>query len=115
MAVVAERARCELLSSSNSLINRENTGNFSDFGFLGPAFKPKKPCLPSGFCPNSLPNGRGNFEPRTGNYFAGTGNFPSNNRENSSRWCFEEPQDLFRAGSLQLIEVEVPVVQDTQW
>ena len=59
---------CELLSASNSLIIRENTGNFRDFGRLGVELGPNKSCLLSGFCRNSLLN-------RTGNYFGGTGNF----------------------------------------
>ena len=53
---------------SNSLIIMENTGNFRDFGRPETGLRPKKPCLLSGFCPNSLLN-------RTGNYFGGTGNF----------------------------------------
>jgi hypothetical protein len=52
----------------NSLIIRENTGNFRDFGHLEVELGPNKPCLLSGFGRNSLPN-------RTGNYFGGTGNF----------------------------------------
>jgi len=59
----------------NSLITRENTGNFDDFGRLGAELWPKKPCLLSGFRRNSLLNGTGNFETSTANYFAGTGNF----------------------------------------
>ena len=59
----------------NSLITRENTGNFNDFGRLGAELWPKKPCLLSGFRRNSLLNGTGNFETSTANYFAGTGNF----------------------------------------
>ena len=41
--------RCELLSTSNSLIIRENTGNFRDFGRLGVELGPNKSCLLSGF------------------------------------------------------------------
>jgi hypothetical protein len=59
----------------NSLITREKTGNFNDFGRLGAELWPKKPCLLSGFRRNSLLNGTGNFETSTANYFAGTGNF----------------------------------------
>jgi hypothetical protein len=59
----------------NSLITRENTGNFDDFGRLRGELWPKKPCLLSGFRRNSLLNGTGNFETSTANYFAGTGNF----------------------------------------
>jgi hypothetical protein len=58
-----------------SLITRENTGNFNDFGRLEAELWPKKPCLLSGFRRNSLLNGTGNFETSTANYFAGTGNF----------------------------------------
>ncbi len=42
--------RCELLSASNSLIIRENTGNSRDFDSLGVDLQPEKPCLLSGFC-----------------------------------------------------------------
>src|SRR5208282_3668729 len=59
---------------SNSLLNRKITGNFGDFGRPGADLKSKNPCVLSGFCPNSLLNGTGNFETRTGNYFVGTGN-----------------------------------------
>jgi hypothetical protein len=52
----------ELLSGSNSLIIRENTGNFRDFGGLGVGLRPNNPCVLSGFCRNSLLK-------RTGNYF----------------------------------------------
>jgi len=34
---------CELLSGSNSLIIRENTGNYRDFGHLGVELGPNKP------------------------------------------------------------------------
>jgi hypothetical protein len=57
---------CELLSASNSLIIRENTGNIRDFDHLGVELNRNKPCLLSGFCRNSLLN-------RTGNYFSLTG------------------------------------------
>src|ERR1039458_5287572 len=63
-----DAVRCELLSASNSLIIRENTGNFRDFGRLRAELQPKKPRLLWGFHRNSLLN-------RTGNYFSGTGNF----------------------------------------
>jgi hypothetical protein len=66
--VADDAVLCELLSASNSLIIRENTGNFRDFGRLGVELGPNKSCLLSGFCRNSLLN-------RTGNYFGGTGNF----------------------------------------
>jgi hypothetical protein len=65
---------CELLSASNSLIIWEDTGNFRDVGRLEADLRPKKPSLLSLFCPNSLLNRTGNFEERTGKYFAGTGN-----------------------------------------
>jgi len=38
-----EPVSCELLSESNSLITRENTGNFLGFGTLKPRSQPKKP------------------------------------------------------------------------
>jgi hypothetical protein len=63
-----DAVRRELLSGSNSLIIRDNTGNFSDFGRLGAELGPDKLCLLSRFDRNSLLN-------RTGNYFGGTGNF----------------------------------------
>jgi hypothetical protein len=65
----------ELLSASNSLIIRENTGNFRDFGRLGVELGPNKPCLLSSFCRNSLPNRTGNYFGGTGNFFDATGNF----------------------------------------
>jgi hypothetical protein len=67
--------RCEPVSASNSLIIRENTGNFRDFGRLWADSKREKPCLLSGFRRNSLLKETGNFETRTGNCCAGTGNF----------------------------------------
>jgi hypothetical protein len=70
-----EAVWCELLSASNSLIIRENTGNFRHLGHPGAALQPNKLYLLSGFWANSLLNGTGNFETRTGNYFGGTGNF----------------------------------------
>jgi hypothetical protein len=66
-------ANCSL--GSNSLLNKENTGNFRDLGRLRADFGPNKTCLLSVFCWNSLLNRAGNFETRTGNYFSGTGNF----------------------------------------
>jgi len=39
-----------MLSASNSLIIRENTGNFPDFDHLRVDLQPKKPCLLWGFC-----------------------------------------------------------------
>jgi hypothetical protein len=66
--VADDAVLCELLSASNSLIIRENTGNYRDFGRLGVELGPNKSCLLWGFCRNSLLN-------RTGNYFGGTGNF----------------------------------------
>src|ERR1019366_3820894 len=53
---------------SNSLLNRENTGNLRDLWRPEAGLQPKKPCLLYGFHRNSLLN-------RTGNYFEGTGNF----------------------------------------
>jgi hypothetical protein len=65
----------ELLSASNSLIFRENTGNFSDSGRLLVDFAAKTPCLRYGFFRNSLLNGTGNFDLQTGNSFGLSGNF----------------------------------------
>src|SRR5260370_34542360 len=70
----------------NSLITRENTGNFDDFGRLGAELWPKKPCLLSGFRRNSLLNGTGNFETSTANYFCRNREFSSNNRETALRF-----------------------------
>jgi|ERR1700733_1574494 hypothetical protein len=39
-----------MLSASNSLIIRENTGNFRDFDPLEAGLRPKKLCLLCGFC-----------------------------------------------------------------
>jgi hypothetical protein len=39
---------CELLSASNSLIIRENTGNIRDFGRFGADLKPKNSSILSG-------------------------------------------------------------------
>jgi hypothetical protein len=63
------------LRNPNSLIIRENTGNFRDFDHLGSCLKPKKPCLLSRFSLNSLLVGSGNSKTRPGNYFDGTRNF----------------------------------------
>jgi hypothetical protein len=46
----------EPLSAANSLIIRENTGNSRDLGRPEADLQAKKPCLLSGFCPNSLLN-----------------------------------------------------------
>jgi hypothetical protein len=54
----------------NSLITREITGNFNDSDRLDAELWLKKPCLLSGFCRNSLLDGTGNLETRTGNYCA---------------------------------------------
>ncbi len=62
------------LPASNSLIIRENTGNFHDFGCLGAELHAKKPCLLWGFHRNSLLNRTGNFFGGTGNFFDVTGN-----------------------------------------
>jgi hypothetical protein len=59
---------CEPVSASNSLISREDTGNFRDLGPHGADLRPKKPCPLGGLRRNSLLNG-------TGNYFGGIGNF----------------------------------------
>ena len=65
----------------NSLINRENTGNLRDFGFVL-AFRETKNTDGSwGFSANSLLNRTGNFSGGTGNFFRGTGNFPSRSRK----------------------------------
>jgi len=66
---------CELLSALDSLIIRENTGNFRDFGCLGLDLHLKKPHLPSGFCRNSLLNRTGNYFRVTGNLICLSGNF----------------------------------------
>ena len=47
--VADDAVLCELLSASNALIIRENTGNYRDFGRLGVEFGPNKSCLLSGF------------------------------------------------------------------
>ena len=47
---------CERLSASNSLIIRENTGNFRDFSPPGADLEPKKPHILLGFSLNSLLN-----------------------------------------------------------
>ena len=44
-----DAVQCELLSASNSLIIRENTGNFRDFDRLGVELGPNKSCLLWGF------------------------------------------------------------------
>jgi hypothetical protein len=67
--------RSVLLSASNSLIIRENTGNYRDFGHLGVELGPNKPRLLPCFCRNSLLNGTGNYFGGTGNFFDVTGNF----------------------------------------
>jgi hypothetical protein len=59
-----DAVRCKRLSASNSLIIRENIGNFPDFGRLASDLRPNWSCLLSGFDRNSLPN-------RTGNCFGG--------------------------------------------
>ena len=64
---------CKLPSASNSLIIRENTGNFRDFGRLGVELGPNKPCLLSSFCRNSLLNRTGNYFDRTGDCLQTTG------------------------------------------
>jgi hypothetical protein len=66
---------CELLSGSNSLIIRENTGNIRDFDHLGVELNPNKPCLLPGFCRNSLLNRTGNYFSLTGNLIDVSGNF----------------------------------------
>jgi len=60
---------------SNSLLNRENTGNFRDLGRPEADLQPKKPCLLYGFHRNSLLNRTGNYFEGTGNFFNGSGNF----------------------------------------
>ena len=47
--MVDDAVLCELLSASNSLIIRENTGNFHDFGRFGAEAQSKKLRLLSGF------------------------------------------------------------------
>jgi hypothetical protein len=47
--MVDDAVLCELLSASNSLIIRENTGNFRDFDRLGVELGPNKSCVLSGF------------------------------------------------------------------
>jgi len=51
--------RRELLSTSNSLITSENTGDFRDFDRLRACLQPKKLCLLSCFSLNSLLIGSG--------------------------------------------------------
>jgi hypothetical protein len=58
----------------NSLITRENTGNFNHFGRLGARVVIEKALSSLGFSSEFLLNGTGNFETSTANYFAGTGN-----------------------------------------
>jgi hypothetical protein len=73
---VADGAVCgELLSGSNTLIIRENTGNYRDFGTLRARLYPRTPYLLAGFYRNSLPNVTGNYFGGTGNFFDVTGNF----------------------------------------
>ena len=60
---------------SNSLLNRENTGNLRDLGRPEAGLQPKKPCLLYGFHRNSLLNRTGNYFEGTGNFFNGSGNF----------------------------------------
>src|ERR1019366_6775970 len=73
--VADDAVLCELLSALNSLIIRENTGNFRDFAGPGAELGPNKSCLLSGFCRNSLLNRTGNYFDVTGNFFDVTGNF----------------------------------------
>ncbi len=61
-------------SASNSLMIRENTGNFRDFDPFGAEWQPKNPRLLSNFCRNSLLNRTGNYFGETGNFFGVTGN-----------------------------------------
>jgi hypothetical protein len=79
--VADDPVRCELLSRSNSLMIRENTGNFRDFGPLGDRWQPKKPYLLWSFCRNSLLNGTGNLEILSGNFITGSGNLQTISRE----------------------------------
>jgi hypothetical protein len=58
-----------------SLIIRESTGNFFDFGRFGIRFRANEPRLLSGFCRNSLLNLTGKYFGGTGNFFDITGNF----------------------------------------
>ena len=60
--------------ASNSLIIRENTGNFRDFGYSDADFRQKKTCVFYSFSGNSLLN-------RTGNYFGKNREFFRPNRE----------------------------------
>ena len=60
--------------ASNSLIIRENTGNFRDFDPLEAELQPKKSRPLSGFCRNSLLDGTGNYFDGTGKFFEVTGN-----------------------------------------
>jgi len=71
--MVQSDANCSL--QSNSLIIREKTGNFRDFGCLGVDLQLKKPHLLSGFCRNSLLNRTGNYFRVTGNLIGVSGNF----------------------------------------
>ena len=58
----------------NSLINRENTGNFSIFWILCAYCGSESPRHHWSFSENSLLDGSGNFKMLSGNYFAGSGN-----------------------------------------
>jgi hypothetical protein len=64
----------EPLSAANSLIIRENTGNFRDFDPLEAELQPKRSRPLSGFCRNSLLDGTGNYFDGTGIFFEVTGN-----------------------------------------
>src|SRR5277367_801452 len=78
---MADVAVCrELLSASNSLMIRENTGNFRDFDSFGDCSHPKKPFLLWSFRRNSLLNVTANFEVLSGNFIAVSGNFQTINR-----------------------------------
>jgi len=60
---------------SSSLLNRELTGNFGVFGPKRLLARSKSAGSTKAFPANSLRNGTGNFNHRTGNPFGGTGNF----------------------------------------
>ena len=71
---------------SNSLITREDTGNFYDSWLSRGASHMKKPHFSGVLCRNSLLDGTGNFKARTGYYWAGTGNFlPTTGKPSSKR------------------------------
>ena len=76
---------CEPFSASNSLIIRENTGNFAILAPERGRRTPKSAGSTRAFSVNSLRNGTGNFKSRTGNFFGRSGNFQDGAGKLSSR------------------------------